>query len=78
MSISAGTISMGAYLPARRISHTQKAELTSYLREATLLPREYVEQIEAQERLPGTIETNEEGWEKRPWFEAWLGSAKAF
>lgn len=74
MSISAGTTSMGAYLPARRISLTQKAELTSYLRDETLLPREYVEQIEAQERLPGTIETNEEGWAKRPWFEAWLAT----
>jgi 3-oxoacyl-[acyl-carrier-protein] synthase-3 len=74
MSISAGAISMGAYLPARRISLTQKAELTSYLRDETLLPREYVEQIEAQERLPGTIETNEEGWANRPWFEAWLAT----
>jgi 3-oxoacyl-[acyl-carrier-protein] synthase III len=74
MSISAGTISMGAYLPARRISLTQKTELTSYLRDETLLPREYVEQIEAQERLPGTIETNEEGWVKHPWFEAWLAT----
>ena len=72
MSISAGIISMGAYLPARRISPTQKAELTSYLRDETLLPGEYVEQIEAQERLPGTIETNEEGWAKHPWFETWL------
>ncbi len=72
MSISAGIISMGAYLPARKISPARKGELTSYLRDETLLPKAYVEQIEVQAQLPGTIETNEEGWAKQPWFETWL------
>ena len=72
MSISPGIISMGAYLPARRISLDQKAQITNYLRDGTLLPGEYIGQIEAHGRLPGTIETNEEGWSKHPWFETWL------
>ena len=72
MSVSAGIISMGAYLPAKKISPGQKAGITGYLRDNTLLPREYIEQIASQGRLPGTIETNEEGWSKQPWFEVWL------
>jgi 3-oxoacyl-[acyl-carrier-protein] synthase III len=74
MSISAGIISMGAYLPAGKISLRQKTDLAGYLRDETLLPREYIEQIEAQRQLPGTIETNEEGWERKTWFEAWLAN----
>jgi 3-oxoacyl-[acyl-carrier-protein] synthase-3 len=74
MSISAGMISMGAYLPAKRVGHEQKVELTGYLRDETLLPREYVEQIDAQERLPGMIETNRDGWEIHPWFETWVSN----
>ena len=72
MSISAGIISMGAYLPAKGIGHNETVELTHYLRDETLLPREYIQQIEVQERLPGMIETNRDGWEKHPWFETWL------
>ena len=74
MSVSAGIISMGAYLPGRRISQEQKAGITGYLRDCTLLPKEYIEQIDAQGRLPGAIETNEEGWSKQPWFEAWMAN----
>jgi 3-oxoacyl-[acyl-carrier-protein] synthase-3 len=72
MSIPAGIISMGAYLPAKEIDADRKSKLVVYLNEQTLLHREYVEQIDVQGRLPGRIETNEEGWRNQPWFEAWL------
>ena len=72
MSISVGILSMGAYLPAREISVGKKAKLVSYLSEHTLLHREYVEQIDEQGRLPGRIETNDDGWKNQPWFETWL------
>jgi len=68
---------MGAYLPAKEIGAERKAELVAYLREQTLLPGAYVEQIEAQGRLPGRIETNEDGWKSQPWFETWLKNLPA-
>ncbi len=67
-----GIVSMGAYLPAKKISTEQKKTLSVYLREETLFPREYIEQIDNQNQLPGRIETNAEGWENQPWFETWL------
>ena len=72
MTLPPAIVSMGAYLPAKRISPGQAADLVSFLRHETLLPAEYVEQIETHQKLPGTIETNEEGWAKQPWYGAWL------
>jgi len=63
---------MGAYLPAKEIGAGRKSRLVSYLTEQTLLHSDYVEQIDEQGRLPGRIETNEDGWRNQPWFEAWL------
>ncbi len=74
MGSSAGIVSMGAYLPASAINPTQKDRLASYLRDETLLPREYIEQLESQNRLPGKIETNFDGWASQPWFDAWLAN----
>lgn len=74
MSGSAGIVSMGAYLPAREIRPEKKTGITEYLRNHTLLPREYIERINAEGHLPGAIETNEEGWSKQPWFETWMAN----
>ncbi len=74
MGFSAGIVSMGAYLPAKAINPTQKYRLVSYLRDETILPGEYIEQLESQDRLPGKIETNYDGWESQPWFDAWLAN----
>jgi 3-oxoacyl-[acyl-carrier-protein] synthase-3 len=72
LSTPVGMISMGAYLPAKGISTEQKGKLVTYLSNGTLLPTEYIEQIDELGHLPGSIETNYEGWEKQPWFETWL------
>jgi 3-oxoacyl-[acyl-carrier-protein] synthase-3 len=72
MSIHAGLISLGGYLPAKRITESQKQRLVSFLGTETLLGPEYIDQIGATGQLPGSIETNYDGWEKQPWFETWL------
>jgi 3-oxoacyl-[acyl-carrier-protein] synthase-3 len=77
MVVFAGMVSMGGYLPAKEVKHKRRTELVEYLARETLLPREYVEQIEESGRLPGMIETNYDGWEKQPWFERWLAKLPA-
>jgi len=72
MSIHAGLISLGGYLPAKRIAKDQKGRLVSFLKRETLLEPEYIDQIHDTSHLPGSIETNDEGWAKQPWFETWL------
>jgi 3-oxoacyl-[acyl-carrier-protein] synthase-3 len=72
MGSSVGIVSMGAYLPAKTIIPAQRQELVRYLRDQTHLPGEYIEQLESQNRFPGKIETNFEGWASQPWFDAWL------
>ena len=72
MSCAAGIISMGAYLPAHRLSLQRKNQLVKYLTNETLLQEDYVEQIDNDGQLPGKIESNHDGWEKQPWFETWL------
>jgi 3-oxoacyl-[acyl-carrier-protein] synthase-3 len=74
MSQSAGIISMGAYVPAKEIKGKQKPQLVTYLSKETLLPAEYIEEINNQNQLPGRIETNHDGWEKHPWFKTWLAN----
>jgi len=74
MGSSAGIVSMGAYLPAKAVSPKIRDRLVSYLRNETLLPAEYVQQVESQDQLPGKIETNFDGWESQPWFDAWLAN----
>jgi hypothetical protein len=72
MSIAAGIVSMGAYLPGHRLSSQRKTQLVNYLSNETLLLEEYVGQINKDGQLPGKFETNYDGWEKQPWFETWL------
>jgi 3-oxoacyl-[acyl-carrier-protein] synthase III len=70
--VSAGLTSLGAYIPAKKIAENRVKEFTNFLREQTLLPKEYVDSIEQQGCLPGKIETNYEGWESKSWFKEWL------
>ena len=73
-NIHAGLISLGGYLPAKDISKNQSHNLVKYLRRHTELNDEYINTIESTGKLPGSIETNYDGWESRPWFDAWVNS----
>lgn len=77
MESSAGIISMGGYLPAKEINGGRKDKLVSFLNHEISFPVEYIEHIDTQNKLPGTIETNYDGWEKQPWFQAWLARIPA-
>ena len=72
MNADAGLVSIGGYLPGKKISAKLKKRLVSFLKTDTLLPPEYIEMIDAAGRLPGSVETNEEGWQKQPWFDHWV------
>ena len=72
MVSSAGIISMGAYLPGEEIPNGRKRVLATYLKNKTLFPKEYIDQIDERNQLPGHIETNYDGWERYPWFKTWL------
>lgn len=72
MSIAAGLISMGGYLPAKEVPKKVRKQLVEFLRKETPLHPEYINEIETQGCLPGRIETNEEGWINQPWYEGWL------
>ena len=45
MAIHAGLISLGGYLPAKRIAKDQKGRLVSFLKRETLLRPEYIDHI---------------------------------
>ena len=77
MSKNAGLVSLGAYLPAKQITENQKKRLVQFLVNDTLLASEYIDQIDVNSQLPGSIETNYEGWEKQTWFETWLKNLPA-
>lgn len=68
---AAGLIGVGGYIPGKPVSPERLAPLVRFLR-STQLPREYVDSLEKEGKLPGRIETNAEGWENQPWFPAWL------
>jgi 3-oxoacyl-[acyl-carrier-protein] synthase-3 len=74
MNADAGLVSIGGYLPGKKISSGMKNSLVSFLKTDTLLPPEYIEMIDATGRLPGSVETNQDGWEKQPWFDHWVRS----
>lgn len=72
MTANAGLISIGGYLPAKRIPESQQNRLVHFLESETFLPVDYIDQIRLTGRLPGSVETNDEGWRNQPWFETWL------
>lgn len=70
----AGIVTLGAYLPGKEIVPNNVRKLVNFLKDHTLLPDEYVKSIEQTGKLPGKIETNEEGWKSQPWYDAWVES----
>ncbi len=72
MDANAGLLGIGGYLPGKKISPKLKKTLVSFLQSETLLSADYIEMIDSADRLPGSIETNEDGWAKQPWFEHWV------
>ena len=73
-NIPSGIVTLGAYLPGKEILKDDKQKLVEYLKNKTLLPVEYINTIEQSCKLPGKIETNEEGWKNQPWYDAWVES----
>ncbi len=71
---NAGIKAMGAYLPARALEAETKVRLLKFLGRRTLLPEAYLQEIENNNRLPGRIESNYDGWQKQAWFDAWLAN----
>jgi 3-oxoacyl-[acyl-carrier-protein] synthase-3 len=69
-----GFIALSAYLPAKEIPSKFRSQLVDFLRNHTLLQDEYIQVIEKEGVLPGSVETNEEGWLNQPWYEAWVNS----
>ncbi|HEY3354698.1 MAG TPA: 3-oxoacyl-[acyl-carrier-protein] synthase III C-terminal domain-containing protein [Polyangia bacterium] len=69
---TAGLIGLGGYIPGKPLSPERRHALTRFLRSRASLPAEYIDQIEQDGVLPGTVETNHSGWESQPWFPAWL------
>lgn len=70
--ISAGLISLGSYIPGKPVPPNSREQLVALLRHDTLLYPEYIDAIAHHGHLPGTIETNDDGWGRQPWFQSWL------
>lgn len=69
---TAGLVSLAGYFPGANLNPTQVGQVCAYLREHTLLSEDYIAMIEQEQKLPGKIETNHEGWTSQPWYETWL------
>lgn len=72
MPKAAGLVSMGGYLPAKEVPENKRKKLVEFLRKETLLYPEYIDELESTGHLPGSVETNYDGWQSQPWFESWL------
>jgi 3-oxoacyl-[acyl-carrier-protein] synthase-3 len=70
--ISVGIVSLGGFIPGKELNGAQKQKLVQFLKDQTLLPFDYIKMIDDEGRLPGYAETNYEGWESQPWYDAWL------
>lgn len=68
----AGLVSLAGYLPGTDLTSAQVQKLSKYLRENTYLNEEYVTMLVEEQKLPGYIETNYDGWISKPWYEAWV------
>ena len=72
--VSAGLVALAGYLPGQQLDQGYAHQLSQFLKAEVLLPAAYTDSIANDRALPGHIETNYEGWEKRPWFESWLNA----
>jgi 3-oxoacyl-[acyl-carrier-protein] synthase III len=70
----AGLVSLSAFLPAKKLTSSFSSKLVQFLDSHTLLPKDYINFIRENETLPGSVETNEDGWISKPWYQAWLNS----
>lgn len=73
-TINVGFISLSAYLPAKKLTSSFSRKLVDYLKAKTLFPEDYIDYIKRENQLPGNIETNEDGWKSKPWYETWVKS----
>lgn len=69
---NAGLVSLAGYLPGTSLSEVQSKKLCAYLREHTILKEDYVSMIETEQKMPGYVESNYDGWISQPWYEEWL------
>lgn len=67
-----GLISLGGYIPAKKISKEYKDKILHFLDAETLINKHYLNSIDDEDKLPGTVETNYEGWIKQPWYDEWV------
>lgn len=74
MELTVGLISLAGYHPGSDFEPRMVPELVDFLRNKTIFPEAYIEEIERSGKQPGKIETNYDGWESQPWFEAWVKS----
>lgn len=72
LMLPAGLVSLGAYIPAKKIATEEVSNFTHFLTNQTKLPRTYICNIKENGTLPGKIESNHDGWASKPWFETWL------
>lgn len=70
----AGLISLGSYLPGKSVPLSKREEFSHFLKKHTQLYPEYIDPITQEGKLPGSIETNQGGWESKPWYNHWLKS----
>lgn len=68
---TAGLVAVGPYVPGKPLPSRLAEALGVFLLRHTKVQAAYAESIGADKRLPGTIESNYDGWESQPWFEAW-------
>ncbi|WBA83256.1 3-oxoacyl-[acyl-carrier-protein] synthase III C-terminal domain-containing protein [Endozoicomonas sp. GU-1] len=69
---SAGLVAMGGYLPGKNIRERDASQLPAYLAKQTRLHHDYLKPISENGLLPGTVETNYDGWQSQPWYKAWF------
>jgi 3-oxoacyl-[acyl-carrier-protein] synthase-3 len=62
---------VGAYIPAKPLGEKLAVDLSRFLKENSRVQAPYWETIGKERRLPGSVETNFDGWQSQPWFEAW-------
>lgn len=72
MFSSAGLTSLGGYIPGKKISKEYKTKILNFLETETLIDKHYINSIDKEHKLPGSIETNYDGWIKQPWYDEWV------
>lgn len=74
---AAGLVSVGSYVPAKPLSADLAEALAHFLLHHTNVQPEYAATVREERILPGSVETNHDGWQSQPWFEAWRATLPA-